>query len=103
MRNVAPSPDTESQTHMGDDTLKEMACQELVEVITDYLEGTLPKSDRARFDAHLATCPGCREYVEQMRGLIRLSGSLTAKSIEPATRDSLLRAFRRWRDSQTNL
>ena len=100
---MAPSPDTDSQTHMGDYTLNEMACQELVEVITDYLEGTLPKSDRARFDAHLATCPGCREYVEQMRGLIRLSGTLTAKSIEPATRHSLLRAFRRWRDSQPNL
>jgi anti-sigma factor RsiW len=103
MRNVVPSSDTDWQKHMGDDTVNEMACQELVEVITDYLEGTLPQSDRARFDAHLAACPGCREYLEQMRALIRLSGSLTAKSIEPATRDSLLRAFRRWRDSQTSL
>jgi anti-sigma factor RsiW len=100
---VAPSSDTDRQPHMGDDNLNEMACQELVEVITDYLEGTLPESDRARFDAHLATCAGCREYLEQMRALIRLSGNLTAKSIEPATRDSLLRAFRRWRDSQTSL
>jgi len=100
---VARSSDTDWQAHMGDDTVNEMACQELVEVITDYLEGTLPKSDRARFDAHLATCPGCREYLEQMRALIRLSGSLNAKSIAPATRASLLRAFRRWRDSQTNL
>jgi len=100
---VAPTSDTGWQRHMGDDTVNEMACQELVEVITDYLEGTLPKSDRARFDAHLATCPGCREYVEQMRAVIRLSGSLTAKSIEPATRDSLLRAFQRWRGSQTRL
>jgi anti-sigma factor RsiW len=100
---VAPSSDTDWQAHMGDDTVNEMACQELVEVITDYLEGTLPELDRARFDAHLATCAGCREYLEQMRALIRLSGSLDAKSIAPATRDSLLRAFRRWRDSQTNL
>jgi anti-sigma factor RsiW len=103
MRNVAPNSDTDWQAQMDDDTVNEMACQELVEVITDYLEGTLPESDRARFDAHLATCAGCREYLEQMRALIRLSGNLTAKSIEPATRDSLLRAFRRWRDSQTGL
>jgi anti-sigma factor RsiW len=103
MRNVAPTPDTDLQPQMDDDTLNEMACQELVEVITDYLEGTLPQSDRARFDAHLATCPGCREYLDQMRALIRLSGSLSARSIAPATRDSLLRSFRRWRDSQTNL
>jgi anti-sigma factor RsiW len=100
---VASNRDTDWRKHMGDDTVREMACQELVEVITEYLEGTLPKSDRMRFDAHLSTCPACREYLEQMRTLIGLSGSLTTKSIEPATRDSLLRAFRRWRDAQTGL
>jgi anti-sigma factor RsiW len=86
---------------MNDDTAREMACQELVDVITDYLEGTLPDPDRARFDAHLATCPACQEYVEQMRALVRLTGSLEARSLEPATVDSLLSAFRRWKDSQT--
>ena len=89
--------------HMENDGNQEMACQELVEVITDYLEGTLPASDRKRFDAHLSTCDPCREYVEQMRTLIRLSGGLTVQTIEPATRESLLRAFRRWRDAQTGL
>jgi anti-sigma factor RsiW len=86
---------------MIDDTPQEMACQELVDVITEYLEGTLPDPDRARFDAHLATCPACQEYLEQMRALVRLTGSLNAKSLEPATVDSLLGAFRRWKDSQT--
>jgi len=88
---------------MSDDTLREMACRELVEVITEYVEGTLPESDRRRFDAHLTTCASCREYLEQMRTLIRLNGDLTVKSIEPETRDSLLRAFRRWREAQTDL
>ena len=88
---------------MSDELAQEMACQELVEVITDYLEGTLPEPDRVRFDAHLATCTACREYLAEMRTLIRLSGGLTGKSIEPATRESLLRAFRRWRDSQPSL
>ena len=100
---MAPSSDTDWLMNMDDDTLQEMACQELVEVITEYLEGTLPESDRVRFEAHLATCAGCREYLEQMRVLIRLSGSLTGKSIEPGTRESLLRAFRRWRDAPTGL
>ena len=86
---------------MNDDALREMACQELVNVITDYLEGTLPESDCARFEAHLATCPACQEYLEQMRALVRLTGSLDANSLEPATVDSLLGAFRRWKDSQT--
>jgi len=85
---------------MNDDALREMACQELVNVITDYLEGTLPESDCTRFEAHLATCPACQEYLEQMRALVRLTGRLTPKSLEPETVDSLLGAFRRWRDSQ---
>jgi anti-sigma factor RsiW len=88
---------------MNDDTPREMACQELVDVITGYLEGTLPHADRSRFDAHLATCPACQEYLEQMRALVRLTGKLSPKSLEPATVDSLLGAFRRWRDSQTRL
>jgi len=88
---------------MNDDTLRDMACQELVEVITDYLEGTLPEADCTRFEAHLAICPACREYLEQMRALVRLTGRLTSKSLEPETVDSLLGAFRRWRDSRIGL
>jgi len=103
MCNVALNSDTDPRDHMSDETLREMACHELVEVITEYLEGTLPESDRRRFDAHLTTCASCREYLEQMRTLIRLNGDLTVKSIEPETRDSLLRAFRRWKEAQTDL
>ena len=88
---------------MNDDTRREMACQELVEVITGYLEGTLNEFDRARFETHLASCSSCQEYLEQMRALIRLTGKLTTRSLEPETVDSLLSAFRRWRDSQTVL
>ena len=88
---------------MNDDTQREMACQELVEVITGYLEGTLGAADRTRFEAHLASCASCQEYVEQMRALVRMSGKLSTRSLEPATVDSLLSAFRRWRDSQTRL
>ena len=80
-----------------------MACQELVEVIIGYLEGTLTELDRARFETHLASCASCQEYLEQMRALIRLTGKLTTRSLEPETVDSLLSAFRRWRDSQTVL
>lgn len=99
---MARNSDTDWQERMKN-TQQEMACQELVEVITDYLEGTLPASDRVRFDTHLSMCSACREYVEQMRGLIRLNGGLTVETIEPVTRESLLRAFRRWRDAQTGL
>lgn len=100
---MAHNSDTDWLRRMRNQNEQEMACQELVEVITDYLEGTLPAVDRTRFDAHLSTCDACREYLEQMRVLIRLSGGLTVQTIEPATRESLLHAFRHWRDSQTKL
>jgi anti-sigma factor RsiW len=90
-------------SEMSSGALEEMACQELVEVITNYLEGTLPDRDRARFEAHLLTCSPCREYVEQMRITIRLAGRVTVESISPRVRDELLRAFRRMQDSSTGL
>lgn len=88
---------------MSEETLDEMACQELVEVITDYLEGTLPDIDRVRFEAHLLTCDPCREYIEQMRTTIRLAGRITLDSISPRTRGELLRAYRRMTESSADL
>jgi anti-sigma factor RsiW len=76
--------------------LPEMPCRELVEVITDYLDGALPPEDRLRFDAHLAECPACTEYVEQFRHTIATAGRLEADQLSPATRDALLHAFRGW-------
>jgi anti-sigma factor RsiW len=88
---------------MTDDMTTDLACKELVEIITDYLEGTLGEHDRARFDAHIMTCPGCREYVEQMQITIRATGRVTVESISSGARDELLRAFRRMKDSSTGL
>jgi anti-sigma factor RsiW len=50
-----------------------MTCQELVELVTDYFDGALDAATRAEFDAHLAVCPGCVTYLEQMRTTIRLT------------------------------
>ena len=88
---------------MTDDTTTAIACQELVEIVTDYLEGTLPDDDRARFDAHILACPGCHDYVQQMRTTLQLTGRLTVESISPGARDQLLEAFHRMRDSSTGL
>ncbi len=73
-----------------------LTCKELVELMTEYLEGTLPLEERARFEAHLIGCEGCTHYLDQMRRTIRLTGMLTEESIEPAARDELLRLFRDW-------
>ena len=68
----------------------EMACQELVEVITEYLENTLSAEDRQRFEEHLAGCAGCRNYLEQMRTTIRLTGALRADAIPLELREQFL-------------
>ena len=78
----------------------ELSCQELVELVTDYLEGTLPAAERARFEAHLARCDGCDTYLEQMRQTIHLAHRLSADSLAPQAREHLLRTFRDWKASQ---
>ena len=75
----------------------ELTCRELVRLVTDYLEGVLSENDRHRFDAHLASCDGCTTYVAQVRDTIRITGTLTEKSLAPEARDELLTAFRTWK------
>jgi anti-sigma factor RsiW len=78
----------------------ELTCQELVELVTDYLEQTLPLPERIRFEAHLAGCRGCRTYVEQMRQTVQVLGTLTEESIAPEARATLLDTFRHWKGTQ---
>ena len=77
--------------------LPEMPCQELVEVITDYLEDALPERDRIRFEEHLEVCGKCREDVEQFRRTIQAVGSISETDLDPDVRESLVAAFRGWR------
>jgi anti-sigma factor RsiW len=74
-----------------------VSCKELVELVTDYLEGTLPPGERQRFDEHLQLCDGCVNYVEQMRATIVATGTLREESVPPEARDALLTAFRDWK------
>ena len=77
--------------------LEEMACRELVEVITEYFEGTLPEPDRMRFEAHLAVCSSCRRYLEQMRQTVDVLGGLTEDSIPEPDKEQLLALFKDWK------
>jgi anti-sigma factor RsiW len=76
-----------------------MSCRQLVSLVTEYLEGTMPHSERIRFERHVAVCPPCRAHLEQIRETIHASGALTEESISPAARDALLEAFADWRRS----
>jgi anti-sigma factor RsiW len=78
-----------------------ITCRELVELVTDYLEGALDPSTRGRVDEHLAACPGCRAYLDQMRTTISVTGRLHERDLEPAAREALLHAFRGWRRELT--
>lgn len=75
----------------------ELACRELVEIVTAYFEGALPPDEQARFDAHLAACSGCRTYVEQMRQTIWLTGRLAEEVLPAQTLADLLAIFRDWK------
>ena len=71
-----------------------MSCQELVELVTDYLEDVLDADTRARFEHHLAVCPGCEVYVRQIEETAARLGGLTADSLPPAAQEALIEAFR---------
>ena len=81
---------------MIDDTVAEMPCSELVELVTNYLEGRLSALDNARFEEHLAACDACRTYLEQFRETIKALGRLPEESLSGDARQALLRAFRDW-------
>ena len=78
-------------------TSSDLACQEMVELITDYLEGALSRRQRRRFEAHLAGCEHCSEYLAQMRTTIRLSGALEVSDLTPQMRQEFAHLYRRWR------
>jgi anti-sigma factor RsiW len=79
---------------------KPLACQELVEIVTAYLDGAMSRRDRKRFEAHISGCDNCTTYVEQMRQTIAATGSVAEETIDPAARDELLEVFRNWKTAR---
>jgi anti-sigma factor RsiW len=75
-----------------------LVCREFVELVTDYLEGTLPEEERIRFEAHLSECDGCRGYLDDMRRLVGSLHELPEPPPDAATREALLRAYRDLRE-----
>jgi anti-sigma factor RsiW len=80
-------------------TTVELSCQELVELVTDYLEGALPPAEHARFESHASRCKGCGAYLEQLAETIRLLGELEPEDLSPDAELQLLDAFRDWKVS----
>jgi anti-sigma factor RsiW len=71
-----------------------ITCQEVTELVTEYIEGTLGAHETALFEQHLNFCDGCDWYVDQMRTTIAAVGRIEPEDVPPALRDTLLAAFR---------
>lgn len=91
---------TERQGLVGkvDRGTEALTCRELVELVTEYLEGALSPEGRARFDEHVADCVDCRAHLDQMRRTLGLVGRLTEGSVSPQAQETLLETFRDWRE-----
>jgi predicted anti-sigma-YlaC factor YlaD len=76
-----------------------ITCQDVVELVTSYLEGTMGTDDRRLFQEHLKVCPGCDRYLRQMERTIALVGEVREESLAPATRQRLIEAFADWKRS----
>ncbi len=75
----------------------ELSCQQVVELVSDYLEGRLFRRDRRRFERHLKACDGCSAYLEQMRVTIRMLGRVEERHLTAKARSELIAAFRDWK------
>ena len=75
---------------------KTIVCRQAVDLVTAYLDDELSARDRDRFEAHLAGCPHCTEYLAQMRRTLAVMGRIEPEAIDPETRDELVALYRRW-------
>jgi len=74
--------------------VREITCQQLVELVTDYLEDRLPVEERLLFEEHLAFCTWCVTYLDQMRQTIQVAGTLREDDLDPHARDAMLKVFK---------
>ena len=74
-----------------------LTCHEVIELLSNYIEGVLSADDHRRVDDHLALCDGCATYLDQMREAIRLTGMVTEEQVPEEEKAALLTAFRDWR------
>ena len=77
---------------------RSLECQQAVELVTDYLEGSLSRRERRRLEAHLRACPNCSAYLEQIQAVIALSGSVDPEDLNERASSDLIDLFRRWKE-----
>jgi anti-sigma factor RsiW len=75
---------------------RELSCEQVVALVTDYLDGALSRSEQARLEHHLAGCPHCTEYLAQIRATIGLTRALRTEDLTPQMEEHFLELYRRW-------
>jgi len=81
-------------------SLQVSSCRQVVDLVTEYLEGGLPPDERPAFERHVAICPPCRGYLSQMRRVQQVAGRLSEEDVPERLRASLLEAFRDWKTTK---
>ena len=71
-----------------------MQCREVVEVLTDYLDGALPPADRVALEQHLLFCDGCAAFLQQLRTSVALTGRIQEEDVPDAVLDQVVQMFR---------
>jgi anti-sigma factor RsiW len=79
------------------ESAEHVSCQEVVELVSEYLEGALPADEAALFEQHLNFCEGCVWYVDQLRATVETLGGIREEDLPAPTRERLMTAFRDWK------
>jgi predicted anti-sigma-YlaC factor YlaD len=79
------------------ESTEHISCQEVVELVSDYLEQALTPDEAALFEQHLNFCEGCVLYVDQLRTTVETLGRVREEDLPEPTRERLMTAFRDWR------
>ena len=77
-----------------------LVCQQAVELISDYLDGSLPRADRKRLERHLRACDACSAYLEQVRVTVELSGRVGPEDLDPEVLEGLVDLFEQYRSPE---
>jgi anti-sigma factor RsiW len=83
-------------------TRRDLVCRQAVELVTDYLEDSLSARARRRFEAHLAVCPHCTEYLAQLRATIALAGRIEPDDLTAPMRSDFIALYRRWQAEEAS-
>jgi len=97
VEHVRGCADCRLRLHQALNEQGHIACREVVDLVSDYLEGTLTEEQRIAVERHLAICPPCRVYVDQIRQTVALLGTLPEETLDEGVKTDLLAAFRHWK------